>query len=275
MKSIKHTLAAALIGSGIALASTANAGNILLTGHDVLLHGGQDGYDDVALDFLRNGEDASTYSIAVIGSGVGFWNFSEGGVDNAGGKVKAGYESTTYFDTDTMTDASWDTVFSSDLMIILSHTSCGGCDLSDAGVAAINARSADIATAFNGGMDIWANSGARNASYYDFLPPGATTTGPSISGSTGFTPTAEGTAIGFTAAMMNGNPTHNRFADFDPDFTVFETRGSEVITIGLLDGTISGGGIDTGPKGVPEASTLGLFGLGLLGLLSTRRKKQA
>lgn len=272
MKSIKNKLATALIIIGVSAASAASAGNILLTGHDVLLHGGQRGFDDVALDYLRNGEAASTYSIAVIGSGAGRWNFT------GGSRTKAGYESTTYYDTDVMTSTSWDGVFAADLMIILSHTSCGGCDLSTAGVAAINAQSAGIASAFNGGMDIWGMSGASNPDYYNFLPSGVAATGPAISGSTGFTPTADGTAIGMTSTMVNGFQTHNRFTGFAPAFDVFETRGSEIITIGLLDGTITtgpGGGIDTGPKGVPEASTFSLLGLGLLGLFSTRRKKQA
>ena len=70
------------IGLLLVLPQTARAGNIYLTGHDVLLHIGQLGYDDVILDFLREegtpGEiPKENYSIAVIGSGVGRWEFEE------------------------------------------------------------------------------------------------------------------------------------------------------------------------------------------------------
>ncbi len=69
--------------------------------------------------------------------------------------------------------------------------------------------------------------------------------GPAISGSTGFTATTEGAAIGITSSMINGYATHNQFTGYDSDFTVFETRGSEVISLGVRNATISDGGITT------------------------------
>lgn len=278
MNSIKKLFIFALLSLGMAAASTANAtshgGNIILQGHDTLLHSGQNGLDTVMLDYLRNGEAKATYSIAVIGSGAGFWRFSNGTT------TATGYESTTYFNTTSLTAGtqSWNDVFASDLMIVLSDTSCGGCDLTSTGSAALAGQSGRIASSFNAGMDIWGLSGARSGSYYDFLPAGVAATGPSISGSSGFTPTAEGTAIGITSPMVNGFPTHNRFTSFASAFTVLETRLGEDITIGLKGGKITtgpGGGITTGPTGVPEASSIALLGLGLLGLFSVRRKKQA
>jgi hypothetical protein len=250
------------------------AGSILLTGHDVLLHSGQNGFDTVTLDYLRGAGTAaevarSNYSIAVVGSGAGFWAFTEGG------HVKSGFESTTYYDTDLLEAGtqSLADALSKDVLVILSHTSCGGCDLSTTGSNYINSQAGAIATRFNAGMDIWGLSGASLATYYNFLPPGAVATGAPIGGSSGFTSTAAGSALGFTNSMINGFPTHNRFPTFDADFQVFETRGDEIITIGLRDARIDdGGGIIVGP-GVPEPSTYLLLSSGFVGLAFLRRRK--
>jgi hypothetical protein len=273
---IRRVIGSLALAAMLASPLPAFAGSILLTGHDVLLHGGQNGFDTVTLDWLRGAGTteeiaAANYSIAVVGSGVGFWAFT------GGGHVKAGYESTTYYDTDLMCDAEWADALSKDVFVLLSHTSCGGCDLSTAGSDAVNARSAEIAAAFNAGMDIWANSGASLATYYNFLPPGSTTTGTPIGGSSGFVATAAGTAIGFTNSMINGFPTHNRFSGFAPAFTVFEIRPQstfdEVITIGIRDATITDDGIVTDDGVVaPEPATLALLGLGFGAMVVRRRR---
>lgn len=300
-------LAAATLGIGGA--ATVQAGSVYLTGHDTLLHAGQNGYDTVILNWLRGAGTSSeiaaaSYDIAVVGSGAGSASFTGQvpdaitGVEPAGtiastgraipltGAI-SGYASATYYHA---TSADWTSVLSKDLLIILSHTSCGGCDISDADVLAINAQSAAIATAFNAGMDIWGNSGANSTTYYNFLPAGATTTGPPISGSFGFDATNAGDAIGIVSNMINGFPTHNRFAAFDPDFVVFETRpatgvtcntppfatGCEIISIGIRDATITDGGIGTdGGTSVPEPGVLALLGLGVLGMALTRRRRQS
>lgn len=262
------------------------AGDIIMTGHDVLLHSGQRGFDGAALDYIRGDTAKADYDIAVIGtSGSGFALFtgqSGGDITNAGhgGALSltgtlSGYGSAVFWDAESITGAMLSTV---DALVILSHTSCGGCSLTTAGADALEALQADFTTAFNAGVDIWANSGASDASYYNFLPPAVATSGHSIGGSTGFTCTTSGAAVfgatgcgaSTSTSMINGFPTHNRFSGFDTSFDVLEERGTEVITIGLLDAVIGTDDIST----VPEPGTITLLGLGLLGF-ALRRKRRA
>lgn len=278
-----------LVGTALLMAaSLANAGNIIMTGHDVILHSGQRGFDAAAINYIRDG--AATYNVAVIGTaGSGFGRFTGSATNLPGlahgaaiplaGPALSGLDSAVFWDAQSIAAADFASV---DAIIIMSHTSCGGCSLTTAGADALEALAGDIATAFNGGMDIYANSGASDATYYNFLPPGVATSGPPISGSSGFTCTAEGLAL-FGAAgcaasgsMINGFPTHNRFTGFDPAFTVFERRGTdEIITIGLKGGSIDADDISTDDAAVPEPGTLTLFGLGLLSLGAMRRRRKA
>ena len=269
-KDMYSALAAVLL-SGM-IAAPAMAGNIYLTGHDVDFHGGQNGYDTVILNYLRG---AGTSSEIAAGSyRIGILRSSE-----IGGSLTqpVGFGTITTMDpTANLPDAAaWNTFLGGiDVLLIASHQNCGGCDLSTADSNHINLFATEIANFFNAGGDIYANTGADLATYYNFLPAGVIATGAPISGSTGFTATAEGVAIGITNSnMINGHQTHNRFTTFSSAFTVFEVRGTEVVSIGARDATIGGGGI-TVPSGVPEPSTILMLASGL-GLLAGRRWMQS
>lgn len=248
----------------------AQGGSIYLTGHDVLLHSNQTGYTNVILDYLRGATTGSEIAAPSYNIGLvrGFAGFASTTV------LSSGYGTLTTRDLTSFVDASDFATFlgTVDVLVIPSHTTCGGCDLSDADSAILNSFSPEIAAFFNAGGDIWGNSGALLPTFYNFLPPGAVASGLPISGSSGFTATPAGVAIGIVPTMINGFQTHNRFTDFDPDFTVFETRGSEIISIGIRDARISDGGIDKGPTIVPEPSTFILLATGVAALLCYRRR---
>lgn len=290
----------------VGLAGPAYAGNIYLSGHDILLHDGQNGYDALILDFLRGVGSVDVvpkagYDISVVGSAVGFGAFTGGPTitGNPSGTVLAngagtlaGYGAVTYYVTGTGLD--WAAILAADALIVLDHENCGGCDLSTAGSTEVNLQAAAIATAFNAGMDIWGGSGANLATYYDFLPPGAVASGLPIDSSSGFDCTAAGAALGIIGSaiagtcpgapsMINGFPTHNRFVGFDAAFTVFEVRPqagapAEVISIGLQGGRITEEGIvtdDGGTPGVPAPAALALLGIGLTAIAAMGRRARA
>ncbi|HWR83522.1 MAG TPA: LamG-like jellyroll fold domain-containing protein [Candidatus Deferrimicrobium sp.] len=217
----------------LATAPLARSGNIYLTGHDVDYHWGQFGYDQAILDLLRcQGTPdeilAANYQIAVIGSqGIGV------GIRWSGTFINT-YPAVTFIDADIQTTpAAWSAALETstgsgvpkyNVLVMLSHESCGGgCGLTTAGSNNLNQAQALIATLFNNGMDIWANSGAGLSTYYDFLPPGFITTVPYTPyPPTSFCPTPAGTAVSITCSMTCGFQTHNRFTGFAAALIVTE-----------------------------------------------------
>ena len=241
MKKIIQLLAPLILGA-MAISSVSQAGGLYLTGHDVLLHDGQHEYDNTILNYLKGARSAAGYNIGLVRG-------NNGSVGSVGVNTLEGFGSITVLDLDTVppTAAEFsDFLKVIDVLVIPSHTSCGGCDLSTADAGILAGFSAEIAAFFNGGGDIFANSGAMDSTFYDFLPPNALASGASISGSSGFTATMAGVDIGITDSQINGFPTHNRFVDFDSDFTVFETRDDDVISIGIRDAFIDGDGFNVG-----------------------------
>lgn len=273
---------------GLVLAGSVQAGNIYLTGHDVLLHSGQNSYDNLILDWLRNGD------MAAGDYDIGFVRGFEGSVGSVGVNTLEGFGSITTRDIqdwvalDGAARADFEAFLAGvDVLVIPSHRNCGGCDLNSPDADVLEGLAAEIADFFNDGGDIYANSSANDDTFYNFLPPGVATSGLPIGGSSGFSCTAAGNAIGIVdrvgggcdaegSSMINGFPTHNRFVDFDEDFTIFEVRGEEVISIGLLDGVIGTDDISTGPPKPPgevaAPGTFALLGIALLGLGMVRRR---
>ncbi|GAB5452667.1 MAG: hypothetical protein Hals2KO_29950 [Halioglobus sp.] len=255
------------------LASSATfAGNAYLTGHDILLHGGQSGYDVAILDYLREGIARADYDIVYI----------NGGVTNPTGRYDAaGFGSTTTVELGAINSAAEfaAAIAGADAIVYPWAPAHSAAD-----VAEFNSYSAEIAAFFNAGGDIFANSSINKPTYYDFLPPSAAASGPNLPGnpSSGFVATPEGLAqVGMTNDMMNGDPTHNTFTSFDPGaFTVMERYGptNEIISLGLRGGVITDDiivtdDIVTDDSTVPVPGTVGIMGLALAALAMIRRRR--
>ncbi|NQZ60456.1 MAG: hypothetical protein HRT88_23665, partial [Lentisphaeraceae bacterium] len=155
---------------GLCCATSLNAGNVFLTGHDVNLHGGQSGYDEIILNYLRDDIAIGAYSVGYL---------TRGGTSAGLTSIQAaGYGVTTADVTGFADGTAFDAFLAGIDILVVPWV----VDIGVAGSNALNGFSGNIETFFNAGGDIWANSAHTTATYYDFLPPGAAGSGPSISG---------------------------------------------------------------------------------------------
>ena len=80
-----------------------------------------------------------------------------------------------------------------------------------------------------------------------------------------------GDVIGLNSILVGTSRGPLTYAYFDDDFVDTSTT----FTNGSIGVTLRGGGIDPPVMGVPEPTTLGLLGAGLLGLVFGRRRRAA
>jgi len=217
-------------------------GNFFATGHDMDFHcsvGSSDecAYFKILINRARNGStlpilalDEATEvpdSLSIIGVGP----------------VQTVDPTASAFNTTKFVDGGGKPLYS--LIITASDQTCGGCDNTLAGEAAINARVADFTTYFNNGGNIIALTGADNfATYYNFVPlkglTGTAVTNP-------FTVTPAGATLGITNTMANCCATHSSFKIPAAPIQTLEKDGAGFAeTIACLGCTIGGGGFGGG-----------------------------
>jgi hypothetical protein len=255
---ILATWCAVLAVGLLALPSSANAGRLLVTGHDADLHCSfgepQCHFVKVAVDYVRAGAPDPSKPVLVLDRGT---LKMVAALDNAYG---AGVVPRTVVDPRSGFAGVPLKTSSFSAILVASDTTCGGCDLNDfTGTPdsdAINARAADIAAFFNDGGGLYVNSGASHGdgnpatgpdNYYSFVPipiGGAAVAAP-------FALTAAGRTLGLTDGTggtsndINCCATHNSFTlpPAGGALEVAETDSKGFAETLFAEGEISGGTI--------------------------------
>jgi hypothetical protein len=235
----------------------AQAGRIVLTGHDDDLHQSVAAKAAMTafLIYVRAAAPDPTKPVLTFDHGTELTTFLTSipvtftNIDpNVGVPAPANFDVNTY-----------------SAIVIASDTSCGGCDNNATSSANLAAAAGSFATFFNAGGGLIGMAGASNPNYYSFVPASATVAG-LVTNPNGFSQTADGATAGLPA--VNGDFPHNFFAfpgsgGVDSHYKVFEvytgpsSAGALVNQpFGLFfDGSIGGGGL--GGSAIP---TLGFAG---------------
>lgn len=260
-------LLTAAVALGVTAAVPAQAGNIVLTGHDNDYHQSSDAFAQVtaSIKFIRNGSllplltfDAGSELTSMLTFlGVAFTNINPSVAANI---TNALFNSAVYSG-----------------FAVASEESCGGCDNSAASVANIATHTTAIQAFFNAGGGIYGLTAGNDSLGYAYVPQTASNPGGSPDSYNHVT-TAAGLALGIPA--VNGDATHNFFsapgsAGLSSLFQVVETQGEGggPLTVALANGKIDGGTITGGGStSVPEPASIAVLGLGLLGLRIAQRR---
>ena len=260
----KMKLLTAVIGASLSL--SAQAGNIFITGHDSDEHKNQ-AYMSAGLDFLLFGT-----------AQAGNRNKTVAYIDTFGGGSAAtlsGSYSVTNFSANA---AGINLALTGGYDAVL----VGSGNDSSANTALLGS-SGLFTTYFNGGGSIFIHTDEGfGQNWFNFVPSFGTTLANSISATGIFAPTAAGSIIGLTQAIVDADATHNYFTGVDTSvFTILEVTeqnnqnvpADQTVAIGLRAGVISSSGFGSSGNAVPEPATLALMGLGFAGLAMARRRK--
>ena len=262
--------AAAFAGASalsIGMASPAMAGDIILTGHD----------NDFHCDF-----GDVTGACAALAAEVSFVKAGSSlpvlAID-AGSELTASLTAKGIAFTAVAPSAVTGSMFDHakySAFVVASVTSCGGCDNPGGTGTSLAAFEPQITSFFNAGGGILGLAGAEDPLAYTYVPQSGGDTTPIFS-SSGFVATTAGLSGIPDFFAVNGDQTHNTFADFASFYQVAETfgAGGPAVTIFGTGGTIkcTGTSCTIHGGGVPEPSTWAMLGLGFFGLGMVARRK--